>query len=358
MRKTIFFALLAIVLFSCENDEKQNEQNEQKIILKTNVVDAEYSKKSDQLVYVSSNPHQINIFNTTSETTDNIPLIFEPTCLSLSLDGKTAAVGHNGHITYVNLQSRSIINTYDVSCSALDIVLGNNKWAYVFPKEDQWTYIKSVNMNLSYDNEAPISIYNQIHAGEKGRLHPSGKYIYAQSALSRGTSERFNIENGDISNNYESQFEENDYAYVPSIWFSENGNRLFTRNRSVLKTSEINSLDMIYNGTIDEQNGSNIEWLDHSEIKNNLYLILSTGNQWNQIKSNYIHIYNASNLTFVKKIELEKYIVTTENKQTLYYDAIPFFVFSNSNGNNLYVITKTDESGIINNWAIQKIKIE
>ncbi|KIC03949.1 hypothetical protein OA88_00425 [Flavobacterium sp. JRM] len=361
MNKILYLAILIFTLFSCTNDSDvkdnvaDNEFKEQKHILKTNVIDAEYSKKKNVLVYISSNPSEINIFDSNSATIESIPLAYEPTCISISQDGETAVVGHDGHITYMNLSTKSIINTYNVSCTVLDIVLGNNKWAYVFPKEGQWTYIRSVDLNLSSDNESPRSIYNQISAGTKGRLHPSGKYIYTQSPTSRAIIEKFNIQNGNINDTYQSRYDEDDYARSPNVWFSEDGIRIFSNTKTVLKTSEIQSLDMVYNGKINPEKGSYIQWLDYSSKKNNLYLIFSDGNFWSQIKSPYIYTYNASNLTFINKLELEKYHIASDKEGGTFYDAEPFFVFSNSNGTGLVVITKAIEPNLSNEWGAQKV---
>ncbi|WP_343588688.1 hypothetical protein [Flavobacterium sp.] len=356
MQKILLAAILLFTIYSCENDNDSPKNKEEKIILKTNVIDAEYSKKTDQLVFISSNPSQVNIFNSNTETFQKISLAYAPTCISISQDGNTAVVGHDGHITHVNLKNPSIIQTYNISCSALDIVLGKNRWAYVFPEKDQWTYIKSVNMNLEYNYEMPISIYNQLHAGAKGRLHPSGNYIYMQSPLSRGQVQRLTIKNGDIDDRYESNFEEENYT-IPSIWFSENGDRLFTRERSVLKTSELNSLDGAYNGRIPSENNYKIDWLDHSSLKGKLYVIFSSGDQWNLIKSNSIYVFNDADLSYVNKLELEKYSNQTGRNNVETFDAMPYFAFSNSTGKNLFVITKALDSDLVNEWAIQKINI-
>lgn len=356
MQKILLGAIFLFTLYSCENDSNDSKIKEEKIELKTNVIDAEYSKKTDQLVYVSSNPAQVNIFDSNTGTLQKISLAYAPKCISIAQNGNTAVVGHDGHITHVNLKNPSIIQTYNISCSALDIVLGNNRWAYVFPEKDQWTYIKSVNMNLEYNYEMPISIYNQVHAGTKGRLHPSGKYIYAQSPLSRGQVQRLTIKNGDIDDRYESDFEEESYT-IPSIWFSEDGNRIFTRERSILKTSELNSLDGLYNGRIPSENNYKIDWLDHSSSKGKLYVIFSNGDQWNSIKLNNIYVFNDSDLSYVNKLDLEKYFNQTKKNSAETYDAIPYFVFSNSTGNRLFVITKALNSDLVNEWAIQKINI-
>lgn len=332
---------------------------EQKKILDSDVIDAEYSKIKDQLVFVSEHPMQVNILKSGSETIQTIPLLYTPTCISISQDGETAVVGHDGHITYVNLTTKSIIKTYNVSCFALDIVLGNNKWAYVFPKENQWTYIRCINMNLSNDNEVHDN-ENQIYAGTKGRLDSTGKFIYgAENGGSPADIEKFDIQNGTAIKIYDSPYH-GDYPFNGDLWFSEDGNRIFTRGRTVVRISEIKSQDMIYNGTINatvSEGHGNIEWLDHSSKKNNLYLILSSGYYWPPTRISSIFIYDSTNLNFKSKFELEKFLVLNNNGGGFFYDAEPYFVFSNAEGTSLFVITKAKGAGLAKDWAIQKISI-
>jgi len=355
MKKILLATVLLFTVFACDSNDSENIK-ESKILLSTNVIDAEYSKKTDQLVYVSSNPSQVNIFDSKTESFKKISLAYPPKCISISQDGNTAVVGHDGHITHVNLKNPSIIQTYDISCSALDIVLGKNKWAYVFPEKDQWTYLRSVNMHLEYNYEMPESMYNQTYAGTKGRLHPSGKYIYAQSPSSRSKVQKLTVKNGNIDDRYESDFEEQSYT-ISNVWFSEDGNRLFTRNRNVLKTSELNSLDGVYNGQIPSENNYMVNWLDHSSSKAKLYVIFSNDDDWNPIKLNNIYVFNDSDLSYVKKFDLEKYFNQAERNNVETYDAAPYFVFSNSTENRLFVITKAVNSDLVKEWAIQKIDI-
>lgn len=332
---------------------------EQKVILNSDVIDAEYSKVKDQLVFVSEHPMQVNILKSGSETIQTIPLLYTPTCISISQDGETAVVGHDGHITYVNLNTKSIIKSYNVSCFALDVVLGNNKWAYVFPKENQWTYIRCINMNLSNDNEVNHE-GNTIYAGTKGRLDSTGKYIYgANNGLSPSDIEKYDIQKGIASRLYDSPYH-GDYPMNGNLWFSEDGSRIFTRGRTALRISEIKSQDLIYNGTINatvSEGHGNIEWLDHSSKKNNLYLILSSGYYWPPTRISSIFIYDSTNLNFKSKFELEKFLVLNNNGGGAFYDAEPYFVFSNAEGTSLFVITKAKGAGLARDWAIQTIPI-
>ena len=332
---------------------------EQKIILSTDVIDAEYSKSKDILVYVSSKPSKIHIFQPTVGTTSIISLDLDyiPTCVSVSSDGATAVVGHDGHITYVDLNTKAILRSYSVSCNAFDIVLGKNKWAYVFPKSDQWTDIRCVDVDLANDNEV-LHTGGSIYAGTKAKLHPSGEYIYgANNGLSPSDLEKYNIQNGRAQLLYDSPYH-GTYPISGDLWFSESGDRVFTRGKTVLKTSEVESNDMLYNGTIAlETTSHQIMWLDHSSNKSNLYIVASGDDYLNIKNKPYIYVHNASNLTYKSKFELEKYLVPDNNGSGMFYTPEPHYVFSNSTGSNLFVLTKAIGSGLENEWAIQTIKI-
>jgi hypothetical protein len=48
----------------------------------------------------------------------------------------------------------------------------------------------------------------------------------------------------------------------------------------------------------------------------------------------------------------------TTNGENNVYTASPCYVFARSNGAELYVITKTNDSGMARDWAIQTIDFE
>ncbi|RED25271.1 hypothetical protein BD847_2020 [Flavobacterium cutihirudinis] len=339
---------------------KVNNNIEEKVILNSDVIDAEYSKVNDQLIYVSQHPSAVNILKTNTGITEQIPLSSPPTCISISQDGQTAVVGHNGSISYINLNNKTVVKTYPVSCYAFDIVLGNNKWAYIFPEKGQWTFIRCINLNEINNNES-LQVGAFIYEGTKGKLHPSGKYIYgADNGIMPSDIEKYNIETNVAQYAYDSPYL-GDYDMNGNLWFSEDGNKIFTKGKNVFKTSEIKDQDMIYSGTI-EINSSNvntkIESLDHSSLKNNLYFILSYGLYFPYKKEPYLYIYNSSTLSLKNRIKLEQFAVPKNESSGSFYDAEPYFVFSNSNGNSIFVIVKATGAGLAKEWAIQKINIE
>lgn len=192
-------------------------------------------------------------------------------------------------------------------------------------------------------------------------MHPSGKYIYGtDNGLSPSDIEKYDIQNRGEKVLYDSPYH-GDYNIGGNLWFSEDGARIFTRGKTVLTVSEFKANDMIYNGTINLQNSNSlIEWLDHSAIKSNLYILSSSVNS-NWTRSNnlpYVFVHNSTNLTYKTKLELENFYVYDNKGIPTTYLPDPYFVFSNSTGNNIYVITKATGSSLENKCALEKIKID
>ena len=328
---------------------------EKKFILPNDVVDAEYAKATDLLVYVASDA-TLDIYHPDRHELTSVALSFNPTCVSVSPDGTKAVVGHDGHVTYVDLLAETVLTVNNVSCDALDIVLTNDGWTYVFPRRDQWTTIRCINVTTSNAIATAHTGYN-IYAGTKAKLHPSGKYVYgADNNLSPSDIEKYDIQNGTAQYLYDSPYH-GDYAMDGDLWFEESGDRLFTRAGTVFKTSETQSMDMIYDGTIPlEGNYKNIIWLDQLDLKRELFVVQKNSYTWNNEGPNlpYVFVYNSDNLNFITKTRLEDYIVVN-GEDVVYYDASPYFVFARSNGEQLYVITKAVGSGLLHEWAIQII---
>ena len=326
---------------------------EKKLMLPNDVVDAEYSKATDLLVYVSSDA-KLNIFHPDTQEISTVTLSYGPTCVSISPDGTKAVVGHDAHATYVDLMTATILTVNDITCDAFDIVLTDDGWTYVFPREDQWEKIHYINVSTNNALEG-YSNYN-IYAGTKARLHPSGKYLFDAEPLSSSSSEKFDIQDGEpryITSSYY-----NDHTVDGNLWFEENGERMFCRSGTVFKTNDPQN-DFAYNGSIAlEGSYNNILWLDHLALKNEIYLVIQ-GYDWSYgtTYSPYVYVYNSDNLAYKTKIRIEDYAVTTNGENNV-YTASPCYVFARSNGAELYVITKTDDSGMAHDWAIQTMDFE
>ena len=333
---------------------------EKKQMLPNEVIDAEYSKTMDVLVYVAKDI-TLNIYHPDTKAIDVVPLFYYPTCVSLSPDGTKAVVGHDAHVTCVDLQTKTVIATNDISCDALDIVFGDNSWAYVFPRRDQWCFIHCINMTASNQIEV-LNTGSMIRSGTRAKMHPSGKYIYgAQAALSTETIQKYGIENDTAAFLYEKTGQ---YSIRNNLWLTENGDRIITKGGSVLLLSETQDQDIIYCGKLQFEGSptttfSHIECFDHSELSQKFFALSQTVeyNFGNRPILPYVYIHDATNLAYLNKIRLEDYMIPNPDAQPGIYTVEPFFVFANSGGNEIYVLTESIDSGLVNDWAIQTIRL-
>ena len=74
-------------------------------------LDADYSAALDRIIMISTAPNQLHIYDAASQNESTVNLQRAPLSISLSVDGRYAAVAHEGFISYVNLQSAAVEKT-------------------------------------------------------------------------------------------------------------------------------------------------------------------------------------------------------------------------------------------------------
>jgi hypothetical protein len=309
------------------------------------VLDAEYSKQLDRIVTVSATPlNQLHIIDPLTGASVAVDLPLAPTCVSVGPDGLFAAVGHNGWISYVNLSTHALIKTLPVTVDVLDIVLAGNGWVYAFPRRDQWTTIRCV------DLESGVEVQNggqYIYAGTLAKLHPSGNAMYgADNGLSPSDIEKYGITpQGQAVLLYDSPYH-GDYAMCGNLWISEDGFRIFTKCGNVFRSSEIRAEDMVYNGSL----GSigSVADLSHSTSANKILAI--PGNIYGQPANSDTEVwkYDSTYLSFESKIRLP---VVFLNGQA--YSSHGKFVFFSTDGSRYSVVVQADpSSGMLLDYGI------
>ena len=322
--------------------------------LNRNVVDAEFCRATNKIVIVSSNPNSISIIDPDLKTIESINLNSVPTCISINKNGDHAAVGHNGLVSFVNLNTKSIEKEYSVSCDPIDIVLTTSNWAYVFPVRDQWANIHCINLQNGAET---LHTGNSIYAGTLAKLHPSEKWIYgANNGLSPSDIEKYSVESGTASYLYDSPYH-GDYPMSGNIWFSEDGDRIFTKGKTVLKLSTDRANDMIYNGSVSCTDV--IRTLFHSKIIDKFFVVTQSGYWSDVISASEVLVYNYSYLNYLTKYTLEPFMVPMNQTGGKLYNAEGNYVFVKNDGKKLYVIVEANkDSGLLNDWAIQTFVIQ
>lgn len=328
---------------------------ENKRIISNEISRLEYSKPTNKIVYINSDM-AVYIYDITTNSTESIPLSYIPLCLSLSSDGTKAAIGHDAHISYVDLETKEILTENSVPYNVKEIVLGDNGWAYFIPKIESWKSLHAINIKVTNSNEQTLT-WPSIIDDSKIKLHPSGKYIYCSDY---SNLKKFDIQNDTAIYIYESDLQHGSIGY--NIWFSENGDRIFSSYNKAYKVSELQELDITYNGTIpfstNTQSGYyDVLWIDQSEAAKNIYLISKTSSS-NEFKGTpYVYVYNSDNLTFKSKIKLENYFIKSNGGNYKFSNAQPYYVFSKADGSEIYVVTADGGPSLPHSWAIQTISI-
>jgi hypothetical protein len=321
---------------------------ETKYMLNCNVVDAEFCRKTNKIYMVTASPtNALIILDPETKTKQTVRLNKTPSCVSVNANGTKALVGHNGMVSYIDIASSTLEKECSISCDALDVVLTSGGWGYVFPIRDQWCAIHGVNLTTGLESNSSDWM---IYAGTLGRLHPSEKYMYgADNGSSPSDIEKYDIQNGVASMLYDSPYH-GDYPMNGNLWFSEDGDRIFTRGKTVLRSSELKTLDMYYNGNVDVTN--QIQSLFHSKSADQFFVLTSNSSNWTTTTGDpYLYVFNYSYLNYLGKFTLESFM--SNNKL---YNAEGNFVFTDSTGKQIYVLTKANSgAGLLYEWALQTV---
>jgi len=308
------------------------------------VLDTEYSSTLGALIIVSTTPtNSVHIYDPRSETDSAVSLPLAPTCVAVSPDGLYAAVGHNGWLSYVNLNTASLEKTIAVSCDVLDIILAANGYAYAFPRRDQWEKIRCINIATEVETlHSGLSIY----AGTLAKLHPNGTAIYgADNGLSPSDIEKYDITNGTAQYLYDSPYH-GDFAMCGDLWISEDGLKIFTRCGNVFRSSDVRAEDMIYNGALNELNA--IENLSHSSESNKVVAIPEAGRFTAGTEDTEIQIYDYDFLAFDNRTDLPNFPVGDTS-----YLSHGRFVYHNGPGSEFYVVVQADaDAGLLYDFGI------
>lgn len=207
-------------------------------VLPYDVVDAEYSAALDRIVVVSASPASaLLIVDPVTETAQSIALNKAPLCVSVSLDGKSAVVGHDAMLSVVDLVTATRTMERPVAVKVGDVVLGSG-FAYAFPASGaQWTNIYTVNLATG---AVTLSTGSSIYGGDRAKLHAGGAAIYGvTTGLSPGNMENFAINAKGVANYGWASPYWGDHSFGSDLWMSQDGTHVFTSSGNVFATTPL-----------------------------------------------------------------------------------------------------------------------
>jgi hypothetical protein len=317
-------------------------------LLDYRVLDAEYSDSLDSIVFVTDSPDRaLHIYNPVTGSDVRVALPLGAMAVSVSPAGDKAAVAHDAHLTYVDLLLGTILKTCDVKSDAIDIVLADNGWAYVFPMTDQWSQIHGIMLDNCSET---LSVGSSIYAGTVAKLHPGGTKLYgADRRLSPSDIERYDITNGPPICVYDSPYH-GDYPMCGNLWISSDGLRIFTACGRVFRASDTRSEDMTYNGRLESVDS--IRHLAHATAQGKVLVIplaSTTSYLSNPNGDTLLRIHDYQFLTLDRTVALP----SIPGQGTTVFKAHGQFVFAKADGSAYYVVLQADtSSGLLNDFAV------
>jgi chitinase len=217
-----------------------------RVALPHDVVDAEFDRVSNALVMVSRVPsNAIHVYDVATGLERSQPLSQPPMAVSLAPDGFTAAVGHDALVSIVDVAAVGQTGgpepvLLDLTASVFDIVLDGNGFLHVFPPRPSFQP-RSIEIASNTETLAGVFIRQDL----RSRLHPGGQWIYsANNNSSSGNIEKIDISAGVAAALYASPYH-GEYDVCGNLWFSEDGETIYTACGSTFRSSATQAQDMI-----------------------------------------------------------------------------------------------------------------
>ena len=310
--------------------------------LDARVADAAYDRRGDRIVIAAAQSAELLIADMRLGIVDRVPLPDVGRFVTLSPDGRRAAITHDAYATVVDLDTRRVIGRYGVG-RVMRVALSDAGWLYGFPAP-QWDQIRSINIWTGEEAKAAWLVYGSV-----GKVHPGGSYVFAVNYWSlerwdvRQGPARFLGELTGYANGGEGDF-----------WFDETGSRIITAARSVFNI--VPGAGIEFAGQLP---GSLVVGaFDHSSSANRYYMvtmpyaaIYNAGWPYRGDAAE-ISVVDAGSLTIVGTLSIPTFDVA-EAGGTAHHAASGRYVFASGTGARVYAVVQAPASAaLVADWAI------
>jgi hypothetical protein len=317
------------------------------------VTDAEYNHESGLMVICTKSPNSLIIFNSATSESNTILLNMTPNCVSISEDGHKAVIGYTvSSISYIDIDTREILQDFAIDCIPYDIVLGDDGWCYITPSSGQFVSLLNLNvisgqffsgtsLNILYEK----TIIRKVHGkpnmiGTRTNLSPTGILMFD---LSKGTA-------NDTIGYY--------HIDIGNFWISEDGTKMYDATKKVY---QFQKYDLSYHfdapaifGQI-ESDLARITAFDECPAISSVF-IASFNEYYQSGYPSVIEQFNTTNLNKIKTFTTSSVFVTDNGIRTQYLTDARF-IFVNKEGSVLYALKNLKVNYDKDRWSVETFQI-
>ena len=303
------------------------------------VLDAAYSTALDTLVVIAADPSALYLYDARNPGGEvKIPLSLVPSSVSLSPDGKFAAVGHTSAISYVDL-ALATVKVIPVPIDVARVTLGDNLFVYAFPRVASSDHVRMLAVPVAGGSQQ--SVTSSLFGAASGKVRPGAGTLYLTNNVNFFSSglEEYTLSGG------------TPLLAVPSapftnstcgdLWFSQAASRLFTRCGDVLHASSAAIDDLTPAGKLEHSPNLNLalRHLDDSTAASEISAVASEDGNFffSAPDDRTLRSWNATGLTAKEVLPLPKELA---NGATFQWSGR--FVFYRSDGTERYVVLQLD----------------
>jgi hypothetical protein len=245
------------------------------------VIDAEYSTTLDAVVMVSAWPvDALYVYDVDAASERQLILSRTPTAVSIAPDGVTAAIGHDHRVTVVDLAQVGQPGApapvlLDVNADVVDLVADGGGKVHALERFQSWQDIHTVDIAT---NTEQLSTGNQLYGGSRGRLHPSGEFLYTADVrgISSDDLQKWDLTGDPVAWLGATPFQER-HAVCSDLWFSPDGATIYTACGNSFRSSPDPAQDMLYAGELQLWEPRDYDWLvrslSHSAVTDEIALV-------------------------------------------------------------------------------------
>ena len=295
---------------------------------------ADYDNAKDRMVMVSADPNEIHLFDPVTQADTTVTLPLAPLSVSVSPDGNYAAVGHDGYVSYVDLNAGAVTATYPIETDVHRVILAGNGYLYAFPSRD-WSSIYS--LQISSGTWTAVSA---IYDGREPRLNLALNALYVGGSW----TSKWDISHGPaqlVSSYYSNA------GTCGNLWLSQDGARIFTKCGTVYRASPVATQDFTPNGSLSA--AGPVQWVAESQA---------------QGKTAVLEAINTYTTTSVSQVQLQMYddaTLTLTGQESMpgfsvggtQYNSSGQFLTWNAGSTKLYALLQADSaSGLLSDNAV------